>query len=148
MTLVPAPRLVSELKPKFEVKVDLDDRSFLFPAGKALAQLVMLSDGKLVYLEAVYPFNQTRTPPRIMTLEIEDAKEFARGLIQAVHYARTQLVVTTGVRITISVVANGYHLQIGDMNAATEIFLSTGVIWRVCQGLLRIVDFVAPVEAN
>ena len=64
------------------------------------------------------------------------------------HYARTQLVVTTGVRITISVVANGYHLQIGDMNAATEIFLSTGVIWRVCQGMLRIVDFVAPVESN
>jgi hypothetical protein len=53
MTLVPAPRLVTELKPKFEVKVDLDDRSFLFPAGKALAQLVMLSDGKLIYLEAV-----------------------------------------------------------------------------------------------
>ena len=148
MTLVPAPRLVTELKPKFEVKVDLDDRSFLFPAGKALAQLVFLSDGKLVFIEAVYPFNQTRTPPRIMTLGIEDAKEFGRGLIQAVHYARTQLVVTTGVRITISVVANGYHLQIGDMNAATEIFLSTGVIWRVCQGLLRIVDFVAPVESN
>ena len=32
MTLNPAPRLVSELKPKFDVKVDLDDRSFLFPA--------------------------------------------------------------------------------------------------------------------
>src|SRR5215216_5598294 len=106
MTLVPAPRLVSELKPKFEVKVDLDDRSFLFPAGKSLAQLVFLSDGKLVFVEAVYPFNQSRTPPRIMTLEFDDAKEFGRGLIQAVHYARTQLVVTTGVRITISVVAN------------------------------------------
>jgi hypothetical protein len=148
MTIVPAPRLVTELKPKYEVKVDLDDRCFLFPAGKALAQLSFLSDGTFVFVEAVFPFNQSRTPPRILTLELEDAQELARGLIQAVHYAKTQLVITSGVRITITVVANGYHLQIGDMNAATEIFLSTGVIWRVCQGMLRIVDFIAPVESN
>jgi hypothetical protein len=148
MTLVPAPRLVTELKPKYEIKVDLDDRSFLFPAGKALAQLSFVSDGKLIFVEAVFPFNQSRTPPRLLTLEFEDAKELARGLVHAVHYAKTQLVVTTGVRITISVVANGYHIQIGDLNAATEIFLSTGVIWRVCQGLLRAVDLIAPVEAN
>ena len=148
MTIVPAPRLVTELKPKYEVKVDLDDRCFLFPAGKALAQLSFLSDGTLVFVEAVFPFNQSRTPPRLLTLELEDAQELARGLIQAVHYAKTQLVITMGVRITINVVANGYHLQIGDMNAATEIFLSTGVIWRVCQGMLRIVDLIAPVESH
>ena len=81
-------------------------------------------------------------------MEFEDAQELARGLVQAVHYAKTQLVITTGVRITINVVANGYHLQIGDVNAATEIFLSTGVIWRVCQGMLRIVDLIAPVESH
>ena len=148
MTILPAPRLVTELKPKFEVKVDLDERSFLFPAGKALAQLAFLSDGTLIFIDAVFPFNQSRTPPRILTLELEDAQELARGLILAVHYAKTQLVITMGVRITINVVANGYHLQIGDMNAATEIFLSTGVIWRVCQGMLRICDFIAPVESH
>jgi hypothetical protein len=32
------------------------------------------------------------------------------------------------------------------MNQATEIFLSTGCIWRVCHGLLRIMDLTAPVE--
>jgi hypothetical protein len=148
MTIVPAPRLVTDLKPKFEVKVDLDDRCFLFPAGKPLAQLALLSDGNLIFVEAVFPFNQSRTPPRLLTLEQEDARELGRGLVQAVHHAKTQLVITTGIRITINVVANGYHLQIGDMNAATEIFLSTGVIWRVCQGMLRIVDFIGPVEAH
>jgi hypothetical protein len=148
MTIVPAPRLVADLKPKFEVKVDLDDRSYLFPAGKPLAQLAFLSDGNLIYVDAVFPFNQARTPPRLLTLDLEDARELGRGLVHAVHYAKTQLVITTGVRITINVVANGYHMQIGDMNAATEIFLSTGVIWRVCQGILRIVDFIAPVEAH
>ena len=64
------------------------------------------------------------------------------------HYARTQLVVTEGLRVSINVIPNGYHLQIGDMNQATEIFLSTGCIWRVCQGFLRIIDLTAPVESN
>jgi hypothetical protein len=36
----PTPRLVVELKPKFEVKVDLDDWAFLFPAEKSVAQLL------------------------------------------------------------------------------------------------------------
>ena len=41
-----------------------------------------------------------------------------------------------------------YHLQFGDMNSATELFLGTNCIWRVCQGLLRIADLIAPVESN
>jgi hypothetical protein len=148
MSPQPAPRLITALKPKYEVKVDLDDRAFLFPAEKAIAQLVFLSDGTSIQVEAVYPFNKSRTPPRLLLLDFEDASELGRRLVESVHHARTQLVITAGVRITINVVANGYHLQIGDMNDATELFLSTGCIWRVCQGLLRIVDLIAPVEAN
>jgi len=148
MTTVVGPRLITQLKPKYEVKVDLDDRSFLFPAGKSLSQLAFISDGRGIFIEAVFPFNQTRTPPRLLTLDLEDARELARGLIQAVHYAKTQLVVTEGVRVTISVVANGYHIQIGDMNQATELFLGTSCIWRVSQGVLRIIDLCSPVESN
>ena len=148
MSPQPASRLITALKPKYEVKVDLDDRAFLFPAGKAIAQLVFLSDGTSIQVEAVYPFNKSRTPPRLLLLDFEDASELGRRLVESVHHARTQLVITAGVRITINVVANGYHLQIGDMNDDTELFLSTGCIWRVCQGLLRIVDLIAPVEAN
>jgi hypothetical protein len=148
MTTQSTPRLVANLKAKHEIKVDLDDRAFLFPAGKGLAQLVFLSDGQRVYVEAAYHFNQSRTPPRLLVLDLEDAKELGRRLVEAVHHARTQLVITASVRITINVAANGYHLQIGDMNDALELFLSTGCIWRVCQGLLRIVDMISPVEAN
>jgi hypothetical protein len=136
------------IKPKYEVKVDLDDRAFLFPAGKLVAQLLFLSDGKRIFVEAVYPFNQSRTLPRLLTLDFEDAKDLGRRLIEAVHHARTQLVATDGVRITINVIPNGYHIQIGDMNHATELFLSTACIWRVCQGLRRIIDLIAPVESN
>jgi hypothetical protein len=143
-----APQVVAAFKYKYEVKVDLDERAFLFPSGKSLTQVLFLSDGNRIYLEATYPFNQSRTPPRLLTLDIDDAKELSRRLIEAVYCARTQLVATAGVRITINVVANGYHLQVGDMNHATELFLSAGCIWRFCQGLLRVVDLIAPTESN
>jgi hypothetical protein len=148
MSINPAPRTVAEFKPKHEIKVDLDERAYLFPAGKSVSQLLFLSDGRRIFIEAVYPFNQSHTPPRLVALDLEDAREFGRRLIEAVHCARNQLVVTSGIRISINVVANGYHLQFGDMNNATELFLGTNCIWRVCQGLLRIADLIAPVESN
>ena len=148
MSISPGPRIVTEFKPKFEIKVDLDERCFLFPAGKSVSQLVLLSDGRTILVDAIYPFNQTRTPPRLAVLGLDDARELGRRLVEAVHTARTQFVGTDGVRISINVIANGYHLQFGDMNAATELFLGTGCIWRVCQGLLRIVDLIAPIESN
>src|SRR5258708_34803932 len=148
MAINPTPRIVAEFKPNHEIKVDLDERSFLFPAGKSVSQLLFLSDGRRIFVEAVYPVNESDTPPCLVALELEDAREFGRGLIEAVHCARTQLVVTSGIRISINVVANGYHLQFGDMNNATELFLGTNCIWRVCQGLLRIGDLIAPVESN
>ena len=105
---------------------------------------MFLSDGNRIFIEAVFPFNQSRTPPRLVTLDYGDAKEFGRRLMEAVHLARTQLVVTSGVRITINVVPNGYHLQIG---AATAI-LERGLHLARLPGLLRIVDLIVPVESN
>jgi hypothetical protein len=148
MSINPIPRISSEFKSQFEIKIDLDERSYLFPAGKSVSQLLFLSDGRTILVEAIFPFNQSRTPPRLTSLDLEDAREFGRRLIEAVHCARHQLVVTQGIRISINVIANGYHLQFGDMNSATELFLGTNCIWRVCQGLLRIADLIAPVESN
>jgi hypothetical protein len=148
MSINPISRISAEFKSKFEIKIDLDERSYLFPAGKSVSQLLFLSDGRTIFVEAIFPFNQSRTPPRLITLDLEDAREFGRRLIEAVHCARNQLVVTQGIRISINVIANGYHLQFGDMNSATELFLGTNCIWRVCQGLLRIADLIAPVESN
>lgn len=142
------PRPVANLKPDYAVKVELDDRAFLFPAGKSVMQLVFVAEGRTVHIEAIYPFNQSRTPPRLISLDLEDAKDLGRRLVEAVHQARTQLVISEGVRIAINVIANGYHIQIGDMNNSTDLFLGTGSIWRVCQGLLRVIDNMAPVEAN
>ncbi len=141
-------RLIATLKHDHVVKVECDERSYLFPAGKPIIQLVFSADGPTIHIEAVYPFNESRTSPRIVSLDLEDAREFARRLVDAIHQARTQLVVSSGTRIAINVLANGYHLQIGDINQSTDVFLGTPCAWRVCQGLLRIIDYVAPVEAN
>ena len=140
--------VLPEGKPKYEVKGELDDRAFLLPAGKSIIQLIFQIEGKHIHVDALFPFNQARTPPRICTLALEDGRELGRKLVEAVHTARTQLVVTEGTRITINVVANGYHIQIGDMNQPVEMFLSTGSIWRVCQAILRAVDYISPVESN
>ena len=135
-------------RPDCVVKIDVDERTFLFPAGKAVAQLAFVSEGRTIHLEAAYLFNESRTAPRILTLGLDDARDFARRLIDAVYQARTQLAMSDGMRITINVVANGYHLQIGDMSEPTDLYLSTSCIWRVCQGLLRVIDHIAPVQAN
>ncbi len=144
--LQPVPKL--RPRPNYIIKVDLDERAFLFPAGKSVSQIAFANEGFAIHVDAVYPFNETHTPPRLLTLGLEDAKELARRLIDAVYQARTQLAMSDGMRIAINVIANGYHLQIGDMTDPTDLYLSTGCIWRVCQGLLRIVDHLAPVEAN
>ena len=144
--LQPLPRL--KTKPDLIVKVDLDERAFLFPTGKMVSQIAFATDGRMVHLDAVYPFNEARTPPRLLSLSIDDATELARRLVDAVYQARTQLAMSDGMRIAVNVIANGYHLQIGDMTDPTDLYLSTGCIWRVCQALLRVTDYIRPVEAN
>ena len=144
----PQPLTKTKVKSDHVIKVDLDDRAFLFPAGKSVSQIAFSTEGPFIHIEAVYPFNEARTPPRIATLRLEDAAELGRRLVDAVYQARTQLAMSDGMRIAINVIANGYHLQVGDMTESTDLYLSTGCIWRVCQGLLRIIDHIAPVEAN
>ncbi len=131
------------------VNVDLDDRAYLFPEGKLMTQIrfAVLANNE-VQISAVYAFNISRSAPELLRLSLEDARELARSLVEAVYRAQTKNIFSDTVRITIHVVANGYILQIGDMNNSQEIMMSTGVIWRVCQGLLRIVDMVSPVQAN
>lgn len=132
----------------FAVNIDLDERAFVFPSGKQITRLVIANDSSEIHFDAIYPFNQARTPPRLFSLNFDDAKELGRQLIDTVYNARTQHALSDTMRIAINVTANGYHLRIGDLNVSTDIYLSTGCIWRVCQGILRVVDHVAPVEAQ
>lgn len=131
------------------IAVDLDDRCFVFPGGKGLTQIKLSgTDRGDVVVEAVYAYNAAKASPLLLTLTLEDARELCKRLVEAVYRAQTQHVISDTVRVTINVIANGYHIQIGDTGEPLEVLLSPSVIWRVCNGLCKVVDAISPIVAH
>lgn len=136
-------------RPGLEIQIAMDERAFVFPDGKAVTHLLLSSEGRdVIHLDAVFGFNETCLPPRILTLGLEDARDFARKLVEGVYQARTQHVISDTARVTINVVTNGYLIQFGGPSGSTDLFVGTGVIWKICHALLRMVDSLSPVVAN
>jgi hypothetical protein len=50
----PILHVIPEVKPRPEVKIDLDDRVYLFPAGKPVIQLVLLAEGREIHFDAFF----------------------------------------------------------------------------------------------
>ncbi len=131
-----------------QVPVDLDERAFLFPAGKPLTRLVFCPAGRTIQVDAVFAFNASRAAPRLFTLELEDARLLARTIVDAVFLARTQHAITETMRVAVEVLTNGYRLHVGELDGGMDLYFGTASVWRVCQGLLRAVDALSPVETN
>ncbi len=131
-----------------QVPVDLDERAFLFPAGKPLTRLVFCPSGRVIQVDAVFAFNASRAVPRLFTLELEDARVLARTIVDAVFLARTQHAITETMRVAVEVLTNGYRLHVGELDGGLDLYFGTASVWRVCQGLLRAVDALSPVETN
>ena len=135
-----------------QVPVDLDERAFLFRpgpvGGKPLTRLVFIPAGRFIQVEAVFGFNATRASPRLFTLELEDARLLARTMVDAVFLARTQHAISETMRVTMEVLTNGYRMHVGELEGGLDIYFGTASVWRLCQGLLRAVDSLAPVESN
>ncbi len=142
----PAP--VAAAKPAV-YKVEMDDRCMVFPDGKTLQHVLVTSDasGNLT-LEAIYAFNTSRLDPLLLAMPLAEACEFVRELVGAVFQAKTGFYLTDEWKIAINVMANGYQIDIQREARKTELFLSTGVIWRFIKALLMTLDQVAPVQAN
>lgn len=132
----------------FTLAVDLDERSVLYPAGKCVTRVNMTAAAGGLAFDAVFAFNEARTPPRFLLLSVEDAREFGRRLVDAVYQARPQNAITETMRIGITVHTNGFHLQIGDVAAPTELFVGLASIWRFTQTVLRAVDRLTPVVSH
>lgn len=131
------------------IKIDLDERAFVFPQNKPLLQLhIHVSRPHSVRFAGVYAFNQNRESPVLFDLTGADCAELSRRLVEAVYRAQSTQVVTASVSLAITVVANGYIIQNNDANGPMEIFLGSGCIWRVCGGISRAVDFLAPIASN
>ena len=130
-------------------KVEMDDRCMVFPDGKTLQHMLVTADvaGNLT-LEAIFAFNASRLDPHLLTMPLEDAREFTRELIGSVYQAKTGFYLSDEWKIAINVMANGYQIDIMQAARKTEIFLSTSVIWRFIKALLMTLDQASPVQAN
>ena len=145
-------QVVTHLKrkaPDAVVRVDLDERAYLFPAGRQVTQLQFLAfKPHMIAIEAVYAFNESRASPELVELPIEDARQFARKLVESVYRAQPSQVVSRDTTLTIATVANGYILEFGSHEVPKTLMLSTGCIWRVSNGLARVIDMSSPIAAN
>ncbi|MBB4286525.1 hypothetical protein [Roseospira goensis] len=130
-----------------EVRVDLNDRCFLFPAGKGLSHVSVTADRDSgVELRAVFAFNQSRTDSTIDAFTLDEARDLARSMVEAIYQARTQTVFLDGRRLALVCHSNGF-VMVGH-DDAYELFISGQLMINVAQAILRAVDKVAPVEAH
>ncbi len=144
---VPAPSLPRN--PDAIVKIDLDDRAYIFPEGKPITQLhVMAYRGQGLRIEALYAFNQSRASPVLFEIPADDASDFLKRLVEAVYRAQSCQIVSPTLSLSIAVVANGYLFQLGGLETSRELMVSTGSIWRVCAGLARALDAITPIATN
>lgn len=135
--------------PDAVVRVDLDERAYVFPAGRQVTQLQFLAfRPHMIAIEAVYAFNESRASPDLVELPIEDARQLSRKLVESVYRAQPSQVVSRETTLTLATVANGYIIEFGAHECPKTLMLSTGCIWRVCNGLARVIDMVLPIAAN
>lgn len=131
------------------IAVDMDERAFLMPEMKNIAQLRFAAEtGGVVSVEFIYAHNVNRLPPSRLTLRYEDAKDLCRRLVDAVYRAQTQNVISESAHIAITMVTNGYIFIIDDSGAQKQFYMSSAVIWRVCNALCRVVDMQSPVLSH
>lgn len=127
------------------VKIDLDERAFIFPQAKSLTQLqIYVHKPSLIRFEVAYAFNHAHASTALFDINTQDCTELSRRLVEAVYRAQSTQIVTDNVSVAMTVVANGYILQINEHAASTELFLGTASIWRVLSGIARAVDLLAP----
>lgn len=136
-------------QPPAQFKVELDERAILLPDGKIVQSLAIYQDkdGSMA-IDGVFAFNRTRRPSRLLTLSLADMGAFTAELVASVYAAKTSFMFGAGMKIAITVVANGYRLEIQDGRDTFDLFLSTGVVWRVIRGLLAAIDAASPAVEN
>ena len=149
-SVTPLPEVSPRLNPPVpSVKIELDERCLVFPDGKAITHLLLTAlPNRRIAIDAVFAFNQTRRNPRIAELSLDEARGFARELVNAVYYAKTAFFLADSVRIAINVAPNGYHLELMRADDTVEVMLGIGSIWRFIKGFLLAIDSAAPVIAH
>lgn len=127
-------------RPRIVYNVEMDDRTVLFPCGNFVSHVAVSEDRGGVKLEAVFHFNEQRADTIIAVVDADDARDLARGCLEAVFQGRTQHVLSEAVKIAVIFNPNGFVLRFGEERALKELFIASPAIIRLAQGVMRIVD--------
>jgi hypothetical protein len=130
------------------VRIELDERCFLFPDGKVVKHVVIAGERQSVTIDAVFDFNETRRSPRIIELSLPDAAGFARELVNAAYYAKTSFFLSDGLQATINVAQHGCLIEFMKFDAKVELMVSVPATWRLIKGILCAIDARAPRLSN
>ncbi|WP_207478528.1 hypothetical protein [Arenibaculum pallidiluteum] len=132
---------VSPVAELYKVAVETDDRTFLFPAGKYVSQVVVSAHGdRTVRLSAIFGFNESHTDPEFARFGLDEARDLARAMVEAVYQGRTQHVLSDAAKAAIVFNPNGFVLRFGEGAALVELFIASPAILRLAQGIMRAVD--------
>jgi hypothetical protein len=131
------------------VNVEADERTVLFPAGKFLTHIaVQGQDPDAVRMDAIYTFNDSQEPCEIAVLESEDARSFARAIMDGVYQGRSQHVINNRVRIMLVFNPNGFVITFGKGDDATDLYICAAAIVRLAHAVLRVTDRLKPAQAH
>jgi hypothetical protein len=141
--------MTSLREPDALIKVDLDERCFLFPTAKGVSAINFLiyRDEKL-RLELAFPYNISQTPVEFLELKPTDVPEFTRKMVDAVYRTTSFLFIADRRNIAFATHANGYTWQVGDFTSQRELFVSLNCIWRLCGAFGRASDILATPQAH
>jgi hypothetical protein len=135
---VVVPTASSLREPDAMFKVELDERSFLFPTAKIVTGMqFMVYRGDKLRLDLTFPFNVSQTPV-----------EFTKKIVDAVYRTSSFLYISDRQNLAFSTHANGFVLQVGDFASHRELFISLACVWRICGAFCRASDLLATPEAH
>jgi hypothetical protein len=131
------------------LKVELDERCFLFPSAKVVTQMQFLVyRNDRLRLDLTYPYNLSQTPVEFLEMKAAVVPEFTRKLVDAVYRTTSFLYIAERRNIAFATHVNGYTFQVGDYNGQQELFLSLACIWRLTGAFCRASDFLATPAAH
>jgi hypothetical protein len=134
-------------RPPLAVNIETDDRTVLFPAGKFVTHISVQSQGTdSVRLDAIYSFNQAGEACEIHVLSVDNARAFARAILDSVFQGRSQHVINESARVMIVFNPNGFVISFGNGANAVDLYIASPAILRLSQALLRVADRLTPAQ--
>lgn len=130
------------------VNVEMDDKCFLFPQGKALSHLVFSWTRDGVRIAAAFHYNNARSDGHVADISLADAVELTRYLVEAFYQSRTQTVLSDTVKATVIHHPNGFQLVFEQEGELREIYCGQATPLRLARGLSQLLDANIPTDAN